>query len=394
MKLLHVIATVNPEYGGPIEGIFTSNAILRDHGCHREILSLDVPTDPWVASCPVPVHPMGNRHPSYHFWRRRIPLMRYGYSSAFVRWLRENAKRYDAIIVNGLWSFNSLGAWWALAGTNTRYFVYTHGMLDPYFNKMAPIKAIFKQLVWWISDGRLVNNATAVMFVTAEEKELARKSFWPFRAKSRVVPYGIIDVKGDPESQVDVFRAAFPQIADRRFILFLSRIHPKKGCDILVEAFAKVAAMDPALDLVIAGPDSVGSVKHLRDVAARLGVGERIHWPGMLKGEAKWGAFRSAEAFILPSHQENFGIVVAEALACSKPVLTTNKVATWREVEEYSAGFIDNDDLSGVTRLLEQFISLTRRERIEMGRRARQAYLKRFDIETMAPELIEALRAT
>ena len=393
MKLLHVIATVNPEYGGPIEGIFTSNAILRHHGCHREILSLDVPSDPWVKSCPVPVHPMGNLSPSYHIWRRRIPLMRYGYSSAFVRWLRENAKRYDAVIVNGLWSFNSFGAWRALGGTNTRYFVYAHGMLDPYFNKIDPIKAAFKQLIWWISDGRLVNNAAAVMFVTAEEQELARKSFWPFRAKSRVVPYEIVDVKGEADAQVKIFGAAFPQIADRKFVLFLSRIHPKKGCDILVEAFARTAAQDPTLDLVMAGPDSVGSVKQLKDVAARLGVGDRIHWPGMLKGDVKWGAFRSAEAFILPSHQENFEIVVAEALACGKPVLTTNKVATWREVDECRAGFVENDDLGGVTRLFERFISLTAEEKIDMSKRAREAYLKRFDMEMMAPELIEALRA-
>ncbi len=179
------------------------------------------------------------------------------------------------------------------------------------------------------------------MFVTAEEKELARKSFWPFRAKSRVVPYGIIDVKGDPESQVDVFRAAFPQIADRRFILFLSRIHPKKGCDILVEAFAKVAAMDPALDLVIAGPDLVGSVKHLRDVAARARRRRTHPLAGNAQRRSEMGRvplrgslhtrrpIRKISKYSRP-----------EALACSKPVLTTNKVATWREVEEYSAGFI------------------------------------------------------
>ncbi len=393
MIILHVIATVNPEYGGPIEGIFTSAPVLREEGCDREILSLDIPTDPWVKSCPIPVYPMGNADPRYLAWRQRIPWMRYGYSPTFAPWLRQNAKRYDAVIINGLWNFTSYAAWRALAGSDTRYFVYTHGMLDPYFNKAFPIKAAAKQLLWWCSEGRLVNNATGVMFVSEEERQLARKSFWPFKARERVVPYGIVDVTGDPEAQTKAFRAAFPAIADRRFLLFLSRIHPKKGCDLLVEAFAAIAAKNPDLDLVMAGPDSVGWAAKLQSAAADRGVADRIHWPGMLKGDLKWGAFRAADAFVLPSHQENFGIVVAEALACGKPVLTTDKVATWREVEAYNAGFVDTDDLAGVTRLLDRFIELEPRERSEMSARARDAYVERFDIGTMAPQLIEILRS-
>ncbi len=393
MIILHVIATVNPEYGGPIEGILTSAPVLREQGCDREIMSLDVPSDPWVKSCPIPVYPMGNVDPKYNAWRRRIPWMRYGYSPTFVPWLKDNAKRYDAIIVNGLWNFTSFAAWQALAGTDTRYFVYTHGMLDPYFNKAFPIKAAAKQLLWWYSEGRLVNNATGVMFVSEEERLLARKSFWPFKGRERVVPYGIIDVQGDPDAQIRAFRAAFPAIADRKFLLYLSRIHPKKGCDLLVEAFARIAADNPDLDLVMAGPDSVGWVKKLQTAAAARGVADRIHWPGMLKGDLKWGAFRAAEAFVLPSHQENFGIVVAEALACGKPVLTTDKVATWREVDAHKAGFVETDDLAGVTRLLERFIALSPGDKEEMGVHARAAYVERFDIGAMAPQLIEILRS-
>ena len=113
----------------------------------------------------------------------------------------------------------------------------------------------------------------------------------------------------------------------------------------------------------------------------------------MLKGDLKWGAFRAAEAFVLPSHQENFGIVVAEALACGKPVLTTDKVATWREVDAYHAGFVDSDDLAGVTRLIERYAALAPHEQSEMGARAREAYVERFDIGAMAPQLIEILRS-
>jgi acetyltransferase-like isoleucine patch superfamily enzyme/glycosyltransferase involved in cell wall biosynthesis len=392
MIILHVIATVNPEYGGPIEGIFTSAPVLKEHGCDLEIVSLDIPSDPWVETCPLPVYPLGIANPKYLAWRSKFSWLRYGYSPDLIPWLKKNANRYDAIVINGLWNFTSFAAWRALPQTGARYFVYPHGMLDPYFNSAFPIKSAFKQLLWWLSEGRLVNNASAVLFVSEEERILARKSFWPFRGNERVAPFGIVDPQGDPKTQVQAFRAAFPEIGDRRFILFLSRIHPKKGCDLLVEAFAGVAAKDPSLDLVIAGPDSVGWVKKLQVAASNLGIADRIHWPGMLNDDLKWGAFRAAEAFILPSHQENFGIVVTEAMACATPVLTTRAVATWREVDVYRAGLVEKDDLPGVKRLFERFIDLPAAERREMGQRGRDGYLKKFDMSAMAPQLIETLR--
>jgi glycosyltransferase involved in cell wall biosynthesis len=119
----------------------------------------------------------------------------------------------------------------------------------------------------------------------------------------RVVAFGTKDVAGSADAQIASFRTLLPQLASRKFILFLSRIHPKKGCDLLIQAFAKVAAENKELDLVMAGPDSVGWGSKLMRLAEDLGVANRIHWPGMLKGDQKWGAFRAAEAFVLPSHQ-------------------------------------------------------------------------------------------
>jgi len=94
----------------------------------------------------------------------------------------------------------------------------------------------------------------------------------------------------------------------------------------MLEAFVQTAALDPELHLVIAGPDQVGWRRELQTIVDKTGLTSRVHWPGMLKGALKWGAFYACEAFILPSHQENFGIAVAEALACGKPVLLSDQV--------------------------------------------------------------------
>ena len=107
---------------------------------------------------------------------------------------------------------------------------------------------------------------------------------------------------------------AHPELRGRRILVYLGRIHQKKGCDLLIRAFARVATVDPSLHLVMAGPDQTGWVAQLKDLAARLGVMSRVSWLGMVTGDDKWSALYAAEALVLPSHQESFGIVVAEAL--------------------------------------------------------------------------------
>ena len=242
MKVLHLIASVDPATGGPIEGIFQSAAIWTAEGLgERHIASLDAPAAPWVARCPLTVFPLGPR------------ARRYGYAPRFVPWLRANVGNYDAVVVNGLWNYTARGAQRVLVGGPTPYFVFPHGMLDPWFRRSAPVKTLAKQLVWWFADGPLLNNARQVLFTTAEECRLAQGAFWPYRVRAHVLGYGTADVAGDAASQVAAFRAGVPTLGERPFLLFLGRLHPKKGCDLLIEAYAETARAD--LDLVIAGPD-------------------------------------------------------------------------------------------------------------------------------------------
>ncbi|MBC8094508.1 MAG: glycosyltransferase, partial [Akkermansiaceae bacterium] len=176
----------------------------------------------------------------------------------------------------------------------------------------------------------------------------------------------------------------------------LGRIHEKKGCDLLVEAFAKTrsefgAEAAEKLHLVMAGPDQTGWAKELRKLAGELGVGDRVSWPGMVQGDIKWGMLHASEAFILPSHQENFGIAVAEALACHLPALISNRVNIWRELTMDAAGFAENDDLAGTVQLLRCWLGLTSAEREQMRHNARQCFLTRFEIHQAALSLIQVI---
>jgi len=390
MQILRIIPTVDPCNGGPTEGVLQQANAFRALGCETHIATLDPPDAAFVHTFPHVVHALGDGRFMPGWWHY-LPWVRYGYSPAFVPWLKAHVGAYDVVVVEGLWTYATMGARRALVGGRVPYVVFTHGMLDAWFRKTYPVKNVIKQMFWWVCEGPLLNHAHTVLFTTEDEKIISRNSFWPYRVKEKVVGFGTGDIAGNVAAQEAAFRAAVPALGARPFLLFLSRLHPKKGCDLLIEAFGRIASTCD-LDLVMAGPDQIGWKKQLSERAEALGLTGRIHWPGMLCGDVKWGAFRAAEAFVLPSHHENFGVVVAEAMAVQTPVLITDKINIWREVQDAGGGLVENDDVEGCTRLLQKFLALSEAERVLMGTHARKAFLDHFEITKTASAILSALR--
>lgn len=352
---------------------------MQQLGHSVDVVTLDDPNLDFLKEFPLTVHALGPSSGSYRYSRKLVP------------WLKANARRYDAIIVNGLWQYNSFGAWRALKGMKLPYFVFTHGMLDPWFKREYPGKHLKKWFYWPWGDYRVLRDARAVLFTSEEERLQASRSFWLYRAKERVVAYGTSTPPNNAEELREHFLGANPSLRNRRILLFISRIHEKKGCDLLIRAFARVASIYPTLQLVIAGPDQTGWVARLTDLARELDISDRVSWPGMLQNAMKWGAFYSAEAFILPSHQENFGIAVAEALGCGLPVLISDKVNIWREVQSAGAGLVAPDTLEGTVQLLTTWLSSTAEERQVMSSKARVLFDRRYTVDAMAKDLIDVV---
>ncbi len=380
MRLLRVIRGTDPESGGPIEALRSTSEVMVRAGHQVEVVSLETPAAARQHALPFAVHALGPGS------------ARYGYNPRLTSWIRDNASRFDAVLLHGLWNYTSVGAWRALRKLGVPYFVHVHGMMDPWFRQQYPLKHIQKQVYWWLAEGRVLHDAQAVLFTSEDEMLRARHCFLGYTYRERVVSYGTADPGGDPVAQQHAFFRAFPQMRGQRLLLFLGRIHPKKGCDLLLQAFANQARYLPeTLDLVIAGPDQTGMRSQLQSLALRLGIASRVHWPAMLSGDLKWGAFHVAEAFILPSHQENFGVAVAEAMACSKPVLISDKVNIWREVLAAGAGFVAPDTADGTALLIRQFLSLSVEERLRMGAQARSAFLQNFHSEAAGHDLLRVL---
>jgi glycosyltransferase involved in cell wall biosynthesis len=380
MKLLHVVSSVDRRFGGPIEGVLQRGLRLREMGHEIEIASSDDPGASFVNGFPLPVHALGPpRRGGYY------------YAASLRPWLRTHAGNFDAVIVNGLWQYHSLAAWQVMRELRRPYVVFTHGMLDPWFNRAYPLKRLKKSLYWPWAEYRVLRDAAAVLFTSEDERLLARQSFWPYRARERVVSYGTRLPPQEAAPLRDAFLATHPELRGKRVLLFLGRLHAKKGCDLMVEAFARVAKEEPSLHLLMAGPDQTGWVSDLKARAETLGLADRITWPGMLAGDAKWGAFYCSEAFMLPSHQENFGISVAEALGCGLPVLISDKVNIWREVLAAQTGFVAEDSEAGTLKNLKAWLALSAEGRIAMSQRTRELFAERFSVEQMATSLIDVV---
>ena len=385
MRILHVIPSLNPAGGGPIEAVTRLGLEYRRQGADVEVLTLDPPQAEWIKTFPLPCHALG---PAF---------LKYSYSRRLVPWLRQHSPRFDLIVVNGVWQYTSFAVWRALRGTNRPYVVFTHGMLDPWFKRQYPLKHMKKWLYWPWAEYRVLRDAAAVLFTSEEEKRLARRSFWLYRCNERVINYGTAAPPPDDGLSGDRFRRAFPSVGEKRIILFLGRIHEKKGCELLIRAYASMLRDSPDArqwHLVFVGPDTRDAYRRSLDRLISQACPEgSVTWTGLLTGDLKWGAFRAADVFALTSHQENFGIAVAEALACSVPVLLSNQVNIWREIAEDNAGFIENDDDAGARTLLQRWMSLDDAARDVMRANALRCFSARFDVRHTSVKLAETLQA-
>jgi glycosyltransferase involved in cell wall biosynthesis len=377
MNVLHVIGSLSPVEGGPPEVTRQLARAYADGGDTMEVVCQDPLGSAFLSDMPCRVHALGQR------W-----LGRYGLSPRLWMWLRRNISRFDAVVMQGIWTFPGVAVRLISRQAGKPYGVFPHGALDPWFNQKYPLKHLKKRIYWPIQYA-VLRDARAVFFTSKLEPELAKTSFRPHEWNAVIFPNGIYEPGSDRAETMETFYRAYPRLRNRRYFLYLARIHEKKGCDLLLKAFARIAPEQPDLNLVIAGPDRNGCQAALERLAAQLGVAERIIWPGIIADDLKWGALRGAEAFILPSHQENFGVAVVESLAANRPVLISNQVNIWSEIQEAEVGLVDDDTLEGVERLMRKWLAMTPAERDAMSARTYPFFLSHYSMKNGAKAINE-----
>jgi glycosyltransferase involved in cell wall biosynthesis len=323
---------MHPSAGGPPIVVERLCSFSRAQGCEASVVTtslycsdngseLEVALRERIDATVLPIR-------SPHFFKRAVDARRVIY---------EAVRRADVVHLHTLWHPLNTISRKACARHGRKYVMMPHGMLDPY--SLAQ-KRWRKKLYLVATERRNLEGASRLVF-TAEKEEKAAKELLPWLRAGEVIPLAAdIPPEVSRHDAAKIFATCFPEIASRRCILFLGRIHQKKGLERLIAALPGVIAKHPSILLVVAGDGEPSYVRQIRDRFCSAGLASHVLMTGRIAGPTKWAALACAEIFVLPSKHENFGISIAEAMHMAVPVVITNKVDSWQLVAEAKAGVI------------------------------------------------------
>ncbi len=356
MKILHVIDSLDPRCGGPPAVVLRLAAAQRLLGHKVSILTYASPgADRRIADSlkgipgidEVPVHSLDRES---NFVSRLIGL-------SAVRWMAANVRNWNVLHIHGVWDPVVRASASAARRQRVPYVMVPHASLDPWAMRQTPGKRLKKALAMTVQIRGLLNDTAFVHSLNNAESAGIRAA--GVTAALEIIPNGIFLEEISNKPAPGCFRAKFPELGSKPFILFLSRLHFKKGLDHLVAGFAMAHNLVPALQLVIAGPDEGERARVCADAAAR-GLSRDVHIVGPLYGVEKYEALVDACAFCLPSRMEGFSIAILEALAfectviispqCNFPEVAANNAGLEVPLEtsaigEAMARLANNDDL-------------------------------------------------
>jgi glycosyltransferase involved in cell wall biosynthesis len=333
MKVLHVIPSLVPKDGGPS---FAMPLIAS--GLRRAGLEIDVATTAGRGEAALLngdlTRPVTQDGVNYFYFRRQTEF--YKVSRPMTRWLAQHIRKYDLVHIHALFSYAAYTASNLAIKNRVPYVVRPLGVLNRW--GMENRRRLLKQLSFRLIEQRILTNAAAIHYTSRQEKLEAEHS--GVTTASVVIPLGIDTSAVQTGAASARFYEQFRIAEGREMILFLSRLDPKKGLDILLRAFREVHEQRPASLLVVAGNGEIEFVAALKKLEAELGIAEHVLWTGFLDGADKLSALAAASVFALPSYSENFGLALVEAMAAGVPCVLSDQVGIAHDVEEMEAGAV------------------------------------------------------
>ena len=378
LKLLRVIASMDPKTGGPPNGINYITPYLTALNIETTIVCFDNSEAHFVKNSNFKIIALAENKTSWQ------------YNSKLYEWLINNLEKYDVVFVHGIWIYHSYAVSKAIKNlkkenTNLKikHFIYPHGMLDSYFQKDKNrfLKSIRNFFYWHFIECKNLNNANGIIFTSQGEMEIASKTFSNYKPMQTLnLGYG-----------VDIPMEDFKQKTPEEYYLFLGRYDSKKGIDTIINAYKNLLLRNEINlpKLIIAGPGLNNEYgKFIQNLVKCNGVLKyKIELLNMVYGTEKWQLISNAKAMILWSHQENFGISVAEALGMGVPVLLSKQVNIWREIVSNNAGFSENDSEVKLVETILKFNNLSASEYHTMCVNAKNTYLQLYQPNKYASRL-------
>lgn len=393
MKVLHIIPSIAKVRGGPSQAVIEMVKALRSQGCNAEIATTN---DNGANLLPVPLYVLSDRLVEYgnvpiRFFPRFSPplaaVREFAYSASFTTWLWRHISDYDLIHVHAIFSYTSTIAMAIARIKKVPYINRPLGQLCQWSLQQSQLrKKIYLQLI-----ERSNLRYSAFLHFTAEQE---REEFTELGLEipNFVLPHGVHLHPPITDARQQLHQLL--QVPDRvPIILFMSRIHPKKGLDYLISALSQLTSHDsPKFALAIAGNGEPEYIAQLKTLAQDQGISEYIHWLGFVEGTAKHLYLQGADLFALTSHSENFGIAVIEALASATPVLITKGVAIAPMVQEQQIGYVVDLDIAAIATAIDSILSQPHRSQ-QIGDRAQQYIRENYSWTNIAQSLIAKYRA-
>lgn len=382
MRILHVISTLALSSGGPTRAISELSKKQAQLGLSVTICSTDRGNPVYKKIDGDLIRSMLDPAVNLHLFHTELPALLY--SSAMRKWLVDNKNKYDIVHVHGLYRFPPSFTAFLMKKCGKPYIIRPHGNLDPYLYKRSTTGSVLLKRIWEsVIDLPNLHGASAIHYTT--EDELERASFLGLRAPSFVVPNGLDWSQYETLPKSGVFRAKV-QAEDRPLVLFLGRLHFKKGLDLLIPAFAHIRAQTPDTLLAIVGPDNDGYGAKVRTWVREHKLEDCVRFVEHLDGEAVREAYVDADVFVLPSYTENFGMTVAESLACGTPVVISDQVNIHQEVAAAGAGLVTRCDVAEIAEAVSALLKDPGR-RQAMGDAGRALVQRKWTWDVVADQL-------
>jgi glycosyltransferase involved in cell wall biosynthesis len=296
--------------------------------------------------------------------------------------LTELVRASEIVHIHGLWQLPTLVGGWMSRRFQRPYLISAHGMLESWALHNKRLKKIAYSS---LTERRTLAKAACLRALTLDEVDDYRR--FGLSNPVAIVPNGVSVTEVTPE----LFLGKFPALRSRRLALYLGRIHPKKGPDLLVKAWSLVASRFPDAQLVFAGADYDNSVETIRKIAAGAGMADQVTFAGLLRGEMKWSALAACSFFVLPSYSEGFSVAVLEALGSSKPVIIT-PYCHFPEVQQYRCGWVKEPQLEQIAEALTEALSSESEILQQMGERGRRLVSEQYDWNTIGCQMAAVYR--
>jgi glycosyltransferase involved in cell wall biosynthesis len=383
MRVLQIISSVADVHGGASTAIWTTMEALRRRGVRADLVTTDEDGPGRRLNVPLGTFTHHGEHRVCYFPHR---LDRYTTSWPMARWLLAHVRDYDVVHVHGLFRFVNGAAAYAAMLRNVPYVLTLHNTLGAW--GMRNRRPLLKRLSIGLIEGRIIDRARKVHLCSADELRqvsLVRQ----LGARSVVFPLGADLSIGPSLTSVDTpeHESILQAFQGRQIVLFLSRIHRIKGLDRLLSAFAQIQAAHPEAVLVVAGSGDVALTTSLHEQARQLGIEQRIHWLGFVQGRLKSELLARAAVFVLPSHSENFGYAVVEALLAGLPVVTTDQVPSGEFVIAARAGIVCDGTPERLAHAITEMLRLPEETRRALGLRASSDVRRQLSLETFGESL-------